>query len=121
MRRRVPVLAVLAAGLLFAQTSGLAPVLVTLAGTGAAVQVYPAGGVAVSIQYVAPSANSANVMVGGSTVTGSVGLPMVPGSGFYLPPIPVDTRLASSAHYYDLSKQYAYISTGDTLSVLIIR
>jgi hypothetical protein len=104
-----------------AQGGAVAPLNISISGTGATVQVYPAGGLALSIQYIAPTTNAAAVEVGDATTSATSGCPVAPGGGLFKAPIPVDVRLAPQQHYYNLASQYAYIANGDTLRVVVDR
>jgi hypothetical protein len=65
------------------------------------------------VQVTTPPANTGNVLVGGSEVSSSVGLPIPPGwAGDFLPP------LAEFAAFYDLSQINAYVASGDVLTVI---
>jgi hypothetical protein len=99
--------------------NAVGPQNITITGTGATVQVYAAGGLALSVQYLAPSGNAATVEIGDSTTTSTTGLPIAAGGGLYLAPLPVDERLAAPSHYYNLARQYAYIANGDKLQIVV--
>lgn len=84
-------------------------------GTAAAVQV-SASGTARWLQVIAPSGNSAVIRCGGSTVSATIGAPVAAGGGLFYPAMPVDTRQAVNQHYYDLSKIYCYVGSGDKVN-----
>lgn len=92
-----------------------------ITGTGAQVQVYPSGGLARWVQIIAPGANAAVVRVGDASTSATVGLPIAAGGGFMLPPLPIDGRESSSAHFYNLANIYVYVANGDKVSIIYAR
>ena len=85
---------------------------ITISTTGSAIPVSATEFAAKWVQFVAPSGNSGNVLIGGAEVTSSVGFPMVAGSSQFLPPI------AEGAVQYNLSQLMCYLPSGQTLQVL---
>ncbi len=108
----------LAAIPLTAQTRITAPAEMT--GTGAAVQLN-ASEVARWIQFVAPLSNStthcsvtdisACPRVGDVNVSATRGIPLAPGAGYLLPPLP------SGQPGYSTAQVYVWIATGDKVDV----
>lgn len=86
-----------------------------ISGTGTAVQVSSTqGAVALWVQFVAPSTNSSVVRVGDVTVSGTTGVPVAPGGGYFLPAI---NYTSGPPTKYDLSTLYVIVQSGDKLSV----
>lgn len=64
------------------------------------------------------AANAAKVRIGDSSTSVSRGVELAPGGGFFMPPLPIDTRQSVQQHRYDLSTIYYYVVTGDKISVV---
>jgi hypothetical protein len=89
------------------------PKSLTITGTAAAVALSATELKAKWVQITTPSGNSAQIRIGDSTVTASVGYPIPVGwAGMFLPPI------AEEFAFYDLSQVYVYAATGDFVHVL---
>lgn len=96
-----------------------------ISGTATAVQLSSLFTTVATARWIslnAPSANTAGITVGDSTVTASRGMPVAKGSVPYvLPPIPIDERQGIEDCLYDLSKIYVFVGSGDAAQVLIAR
>jgi hypothetical protein len=104
------------------QGGAVAPISVSdYTGTAATIQLFPAGGGARWVQLIAPTGNAATVRWGDSTTSVSKGGMIAAGGAMFLPPLSNDDRESSYVHLYDLSKLYAYIATGDKLTVIWVQ
>lgn len=104
-----------------AQSGAISPVAsADITGTGAAVQVFPAGGLARWVQIIAPGGNAATVRLGDPSTSATIGLPIAPGGGFLFPPLPADSA-RGGASAYNLSNIWVYVASGDKVSALNAR
>jgi hypothetical protein len=112
MRNRFLALAAMLAALVAMpiRSRASAPHLITISGTGAAVQVSTTDQQASSLQFTAPSGNMGTARIGGTTTSSSVGEALPAGSGQYFPP-----RWQGS---YSLNTWYVYVANGDTVTIL---
>ena len=83
-----------------------------ISGTSGVVSLASSSAKAKWIQFTAPSTNSDPVLIGGAEVTNSVGFPLDPGAGQFLPP-------ANDIYeFYPFNKTYVYVESGDVLNIL---
>ena len=99
--------------LLIAALCGIAnpatPHTLTITGNNTAQTISTSAGSASYVCFVAPAANAAVSMIGDSTTSATVGMPISAGAGFCPPFMGIGA--------YSLGSFKAYVATGDKLSV----